>query len=45
MQLKKQVLQYLQDEEIIPRESDSLEPVMGEELLALRRLEMQKKER
>jgi len=45
-QLKKLVLQYLQDEEITSRDSSSSEPaITGEELLELRQLEMQEKDR
>jgi len=45
-QLKKLVLQYLQDKEIILRDSDSSESTMaGKELLALRQLELQEKEK
>ena len=46
MQLKKLVLQYLQDEEILPRDSGSSEPaITGEELLELRQFEMKQKDR
>ena len=46
-QIKKSIMQYLHDEELVSDEEDTVEPgaMLGEELLQLKRLKLQEKEK